>query len=546
MACPECGSDDLIAEDNDGMIGLVCYSCGTAVDDPNKENESMDEEEDDVDFNDGENIENLHLTETVKDSDGNVRDPETAYQVGSDEASDPLQDSVKQHSVTKEQNHVPAVREETTVQTCKSCGGTSLVYDSIHETEHLICEDCGAFTEKQDLVSTQEYTNIGGSSTVYQWSRAPGPRFMNVESQVNKRKAYGVQTIQRMSSQLNWQTYLTDQAVAMYERLYPHILIKHTSNHFKDALCVACMYSVARENKVMITLKTLFHLKNAKIKFVTKALNLLKNISQKPLAHQSVSSLPEHILSGCGFNKDFIDKVSKLVSVCEKGFVTQGRDHSNVVTSVAHLAWISEDFLRRKSVSLTRFCSQHKLQRGSHCAVVQKHVKKLLITLASQIPWVRTTITESNYLHYLDSVATYGLSMVSRANQQGSAPEEDSPSSSRSSSVDGTTSASPALPPLAPPCMRSAKNNVQEESPPQLPPHLTAADLDRKDLSDAEFSDQEIDSYILTPTEAQLKKRLTEKDLDVQSVRKKPPSKTKHAKLDRSKLNLSIDDNQIL
>ncbi|KAL8615822.1 hypothetical protein ACOMHN_048530 [Nucella lapillus] len=259
-----------------------------------------------------------------------------------------------------------------------------------------------------------------------------------------------------------------------------------------------------------ITLKTLMGLKKVKTKFVTRALKLLKVIRNKPLAHQTVSSLPEHVLAVGDFNKKFVDKVSRLVQICEKGFVTQGRDHSHVATALAHLVWLSEDYRGRKSVSLSRFCSEHNLKYGRHCFILQKHIKKLFVKLARQLPWVCKTIKESNCLHYLDNIATHGLSLVSRACQMDSGTKRKSAGSSHSQcSSDDEKTASSDLPHLAPPCMKPARNDVRAQSPPRLPDHISAADLDKEDLGDTEFSDQEINSYILTPEEAMCKRTVT-------------------------------------
>ena len=527
-ACPDCGDEDLVTDFRHGRLVLLCSSCGTEVDpQTDKENESGQSPPEiyDSSWSDADDIDRVDVHGSVKQSaedskikegtqtrttcancKGNnlVHDRETEQLVCEDCYTE--HDRGSPHPLTTDADNTEQILTTAPpTKICKGCGGTNLVHDTDHDTEQWVCEDCGYFIEEYALVSTQDFTNIAGTSDTYRWTPAPKPRFANDSQQINKGQESGVKTIKDVTARLSWRSDLTDQAVALFERVYPHKLVKFTANELKDALGVCCIYSVARENGEKVTLRTLIGFHNVKKKLITRALKLLKEIDNKPLAAQSVSSLPEHILAPANLPKALVDKISKLVNACEKGFVSQGRDHTNVVISVAHLAWISEDFAARRSVRLPKFCTQHGLKFGRHVTLVQKDVIELFIKLAGQLPWVSTEVGKHNYIHYLDNIASYSSTMVSRASSKG--PDTVVTTGEISDTLpDQQTTAVRILPPLAPPSMKTTRGPIiVDPSQLQVPANLSAEDLDCEVLKENEFSEQEISSYILTPQEAQVK-----------------------------------------
>ena len=508
--CPCCGEDKLGTDLVENRLVLVCSACETVVNPDSSENESRDsyipDLNDDVDECDEDSDE--FETADPENANQNSTQSQTNKQISSGRLVDNDVSAVNSDAVGTADG-----RGRSAVQKCIACEGQNLVRDTIHETDQWVCEDCGYFAEVQELVSSHEYTAIPGKSdAAYQWTRAPKPKFANDAPYVTKGKASGIKTVQDISARLGLRADLTDQAIALYEKMYLHKTIKFASIDMKDALGVCCVYSVARENGVKVTVKTLSGLTEFRKKWFTRSLRLIKTVQNKPLSHQTVSSLHEHILSGGNFSLGLMGKVSKLVDVCEKGFVTQGRDQTNVVVGIAHLVWISEDIAGRKQVTLSKFCSRHHLPYTRNCQRVKNEVQQLLTALACRLPWCMAPVEKDNVFHYLDSIIKFSQTVLSLASRKG----QESSTTSRTDNIDGHTCQSPggssrschSLPTLAPPSMRRGKRSVSiDSSQLHLPSDLCSADLDNSDLCETEF-EPEISSYLLSPEEVQLKKAI--------------------------------------
>ena len=505
-SCPDCSKDTLVTDLVKNRLVLVCSACGIVVNPNSSESEStrladVDDCDDDFDSNGVETVEPENAAEHNVQSKTNVK-----------KSSRHLVDTDVYSSA---EGTAGSSSSSSSVQTCKACGGQNLIHDTIHETDQLVCKDCGYFAEVQELVFSHDYTAIPGKSdSAYQWTRAPKPKFANDVPYITKGKASGIKAVRDVSSHLSLRSDLTDQAIALYERLYLHETVKFASIDMKDTLGVCCAYCIARENGVKVTLKTLSGLLQFKKKWFTRSLRLIKAVREKPLSHQTVSSLHEHILSGGNFSLGLMGKVSKLVDVCEKGFVTQGRDHTNVVVGVAYLAWISEDIAGRKMVTLLKFCSQHHLPYTRNCQRVKNEVQQLLTTLACRLPWCRTPVEKDNVFHYLDSIIKFSQTVLNLASKKG----QGFSTTSQTHDIDSDTCQSPtgsstsrgcqALPALAPPSMRKRRCSVRiESSQLHLPSNLSSADLDNSNLCETEF-EPEISSYLLSPEEVQLKEAL--------------------------------------
>ncbi|KAK7109036.1 transcription factor IIIB 50 kDa subunit-like [Littorina saxatilis] len=487
--CRECGDDTLQTQFLATGLVLVCSSCGAVLDRDTDEIE-IEILQDEDDYFEGDEDDGTSNDSHAVETDIGDR------QVPSDKGSS----KVIQTAPLRE------VQTETVlpVLSCKSCNGNTLVYETINDTEQLVCEDCGYFIEETELVSTQEYTPIAGSSTAYQWARAPKPKFANDAPYIAKGKAESVEVIKDISARLSLRQELTDQAVKMFEDIYPDKKFKGMSNDLKATLGVCCVYSVAKENGVKLTLKTIMRLHAAKTKLFTKALRLIKAISDKPVPYQKISTLPEHILASGRFPSAFLDKTSKLMHVCEKGFVTQGRDIENVIIGVAHLVWISEDIGKRKSVTLKQFCSDHNLPYTIDCRRLQTIIRQLLATLTSHLPYLTEPIRVSKVIYYLNDIIKYGQTAISRASRkdQVSLPQDEC----RLTAVSiGCQAQLEALPVLGPPSMKLKRRIATDTDQFKLPADLKVSDLDREDVHDSEFSDHEISSYLLTSEEVEVK-----------------------------------------
>lgn len=293
---------------------------------------------------------------------------------------------------------------------------------------------------------------------------------------------------------------LEEQALRMFESIYPTQNVIFASMELKETLAACCVLFVARENATTVTFKTMTSIHNAKRKLYTRSLKMLAQILGRKLVPQNIVTLPEHVLAGAGFSPQLLHKVAAMVELCQQGFVSQGKDCTNLILVVAHATWISENQSQFKKTTLIKFCTKFSLPYTQHCEVMRKQVYEFLAKLASQLPWLSARVDHKKALLYIGDIVKYKQTVLKRAIHWGSS-ENDS-SSYRSCHA------------LLPPCLNDKQ--LGGASPPvetrqfKMPAHLVGFDLDSKELSETHdvISPSEMDLYIVPSDEIPLRKRL--------------------------------------
>jgi transcription initiation factor TFIIIB Brf1 subunit/transcription initiation factor TFIIB len=300
--CPQCNDDSLEVENVGNSLVLVCTSCGYEIN-PGKENESTKEDdEDNEDDYDGEDEDAIKVNESYQDTQ-NKPTNETELSAGTSRFQER---SPRKRSPEKAKAAAP---------TCKSCGSTEFEHETINETEQYVCTNCGYYIEKEELVFSNEYTTISGTSATYQWTRAPQPKFVGTGPLLTKGREAGLKRIKSLGVSLTLRPDVVEQATALFESLYTDRRIMSCSNSLKEALAACCIMSVARENRIGLTFKMLTSLHNAGHKHYSRALRLMAIVGNK-VQPQSLSTLAQQILSGKGFSPQLEQKVRRAFFLC--------------------------------------------------------------------------------------------------------------------------------------------------------------------------------------------------------------------------------------
>ncbi|KAK7488310.1 hypothetical protein BaRGS_00020469 [Batillaria attramentaria] len=493
-ACPECKGTNLTTDLIENKVGIVCADCGTLVED---EPSSAKKNESNNDLTSGSpapaGTENVSFNLTF--------------------ATDQTVHSHEYNDGDRNNDDVPSghFSDGAGGSICQSCRGKNVVAEIVNDSEQLVCRDCGYFVEEQHLISHGEYAQISGKGeAVYGWSRAPKPKFARERQHVPKGKLSGIQTTRDVCAKLKLRPELEEQAVALFEKMYAEDKVAFLRTLHKDTMGVCCAYTVARQNGVHVTVKTLQKIHPMKVKFLNKCIRLIREVTKQPLQHQRLDTLVPHVLSGYNFSDALKEKVCTLVTVSEQGFLAQGRDYTNIIVTLAYLVWISEDVNNRKYITYSKFCEQHGIRSTQHAQNLVSLTKQLLVTLADQLPWVRKKVTKNTVVFYISDIVKYNRSVLSRAAKQ----TEDAQASTtgspleveQSSDSNDSTATNRSVSLLFPPAMRKSSNTPGIlRTDLMLPDHIDRADLDKEDLGDTEFDD-EMASHILSPDEVEVKR----------------------------------------
>lgn len=495
--CPECGEKALVTEYVGGFPKSVCSDCGTVLDESDLDYIYANEEDKTGDFAD----------EVYEES---IDGQDTEQNPISSSSKPPKYSSVTANSEKEKQLNYNGSQENTAYlqqapRTCESCHGRNLTQELINGNEQLICRDCGYFVEEDNFVSTREVAVIDGQGvTTYGWVRAPKPKFTGEGRQPPEGKTLGIKATNVVSRALNLDAELTEQAVKLYEKIYETEGVKRASISFKEAIGATCAYFIARENGVQVTFKFLQNQSGIKnIKLLTKALRTVESENSQSTSYLRLESLVSPILANACFSPEFQVKVSHLISICEKGWVTQGRKQSNIIVPAAYIVWQAGDVPRRFKKSLSEFCTDFKLHYFTrNASETLQIIRNLLITLAKQLPWVKPPIDKRKMLFHIDDIIKYQRTVFSKVEG-----ERNLSKSTVGASIPNENCVQhQSLPPLHPPSM----NRKMAEIDPKdleicLPQGMTHADLDKPELAESEF-EEELSVYLSTEEEVQAKK----------------------------------------
>lgn len=478
--CPDCNGTDFITDVVESKLEVICNDCGAIVRDTPS---FAERSESNHGLTAGSPVHDPIFTEERSVSDNENDDDE---EVDGDLSAD----------VSDRTNDGPV---------CRMCTGRNVVLDTIGDSEQLVCRDCGYFAEETQLVSGTEYTNIPGKGTaVYGWSSAPKPKFARDKHFTPRGKLSGIQVVRDVCFQLKMRSELQEQAVKLFENLYARDGVISLQNSKKGTLAACCAYFVARENNVQVTLKTLMKIHPLHVKFINKCLRLIKTVTEKPMPAPRVGSLVSHVLSAYNFDPAFQDKVSKLSAILEDAYFAQGRDYTNLIISLAYLVWMSEDVVNRKT-HFNDFCQQFGIKHSKNLQTSIPVIRKLLMTLANELPWLKGKVTKSTVLFHLGDILKFNRSVLSKAAKSAETSAGDETLATNRPWLTFTKAQLSRRPPVL---------NVDVI----LPDNIQRSELDKEELGDREFED-EMPLYLLTAEEVKLKGEILKlKAADVRTV----------------------------
>lgn len=335
-------------------------------------------------------------------------------------------------------------------------------------------------------------------------------------SSVQKNKRLGTELIAKIGNQINVGDSVIAEASHLYEKVYETEL-HYCQNDRKKAMCLACLYSAARMNKVPINIRALgffLNIKGSAKKFAS-ALNILKGKHSVHLPAVNIESETWGVLSHSGLSNEVIKTTQQLMLIMQRALITTGRTLICVAVPCSYYAYKASDVFKYKKLNFKAFCKKFgfKLTLKYVC---KPEIENTLKAMAKELPWMKGSGIDTKHIEiYIKDIIKYqsflftqaimtAVSHIEEVNEDIGKPEIDTskepgfvfrkfPKRDRDEAdkKDDVTSTK-----------KKAKQTVKEEK--VFDAAGNSSGLESFDLG----SDDDTDNYILPMKEVMLKKEL--------------------------------------
>ena len=306
---------------------------------------------------------------------------------------------------------------------CSNCGESALVwegYDGQEDSGTLrVCSTCGTVAE-EGAPTYSEYQGGGGfgnSQEFRGYARSLPTKYVQYNHKsVGKGKLAGIQKTKEVASILGLTTAMTLEATDLFEKVYYQdtVLHKHIDNKLVIAGC--CVYIVCRQHGWPILTKYVAEIVNCE----HSQLVHWKIVITKLLGITLSSVDPEQLIPAtcnkAGLSKTVEGLMCSIIQLCQKSWITDGRDPGSVLTAASYIAWQAEEPHVRRKTSMKKFCDICRVPfKMSYCKRMME-MKDMLCELAWQIPFVsKDEVMPANVAMYVKDVCSYKKQLLASA-----------------------------------------------------------------------------------------------------------------------------------
>ncbi|KAJ8317465.1 hypothetical protein KUTeg_005369 [Tegillarca granosa] len=235
---------------------------------------------------------------------------------------------------------------------CPVCGENAIVDDVSGEHNITVCGECGSILSEFNL-TTDGATDVGyqheGSTVDNFYAIAPKYTGNSIKEYQTKGKVMGKKVAKNACCVLNFTKGMTDYACNLYSEVFIDKEFHIRSLESKKYVSYACVYITIRIFDRPVTLKEF-----------------------------------------CGiFNLPVYKVAAFMKLICDKLWLSTGRHRDNLITAAVYFAWIADDVVHNKSVTLRDFCKQYSFDFSLTVKKRLKEMKEILTALTHNLPWAR-------------------------------------------------------------------------------------------------------------------------------------------------------------
>ena len=306
---------------------------------------------------------------------------------------------------------------------CSNCGESALVwegYDGQEDSGTLrVCSACGTVAEEGAPTYTefQGGGGFGNSLEFRGYARSLPSKYVQYNHKsVGKGKLSGIQKTKEVASILGLTTAMTLEATDLFEKVYYQdtVLHKHIDNKLVIAGC--CVYIVCRQHGWPILTKYVADIVNCEHSQLVHWKVVLTKLLGITLSSVDPEQLIPATCNKAGLSKTVEGLMGSIIQLCQKAWITDGRDPGSVLTAASYIAWQAEEPTVRRKTSMKQFCDIcHVPFKYSHRKRTTE-MREMLCELAWQIPFVsRDEVVPANVAMYVKDVCTYKKQLLASA-----------------------------------------------------------------------------------------------------------------------------------
>lgn len=274
---------------------------------------------------------------------------------------------------------------------CPVCGENAIVDDVSGEHNITVCGECGSILSEFNL-TTDGATDVGyqheGSTVDNFYAIAPKYTGNSIKEYQTKGKVMGKKVAKNACCVLNFTKGMTDYACNLYSEVFIDKEFHIRSLESKKYVSYACVYITIRIFDRPVTLKEFCGIFNLPVYKVAAFMKLVLKIRKITLSHQSIASLTVHILTKAKLVHLQVT-VLQILQICDKLWLSTGRHRDNLITAAVYFAWVADDVVHNKSVTLRDFCKQYSFDFSLTVKKRLKEMKEILTALTHNLPWAR-------------------------------------------------------------------------------------------------------------------------------------------------------------
>lgn len=277
----------------------------------------------------------------------------------------------------------------TEIRSCPVCGENAIVDDVSGEHNITVCGECGSILSEFNL------TNDGATEVGYQhegntvdnfYAIAPKYTGNSIKEYETKGKVMGKKIAKNACIVLNFTRDMTEYACNLYCEVFVDKDFHIRSLDSKKYVSYACVYIAIRFFDRPVTLKEFCGIFKLPVHKVAAFMKVVLRIKKITLPHQSIAALTVHILTKAKLCHLQVT-VLQILQICDKLWLSTGRHRDSLITAAVYCAWVADDVMCNKSVTLKDFCKRYSFDFTITVKKRLKEMKDILSALTQKLPW---------------------------------------------------------------------------------------------------------------------------------------------------------------
>ncbi|ELT90726.1 hypothetical protein CAPTEDRAFT_193382 [Capitella teleta] len=311
---------------------------------------------------------------------------------------------------------------------CSHCGKLAVEWEDCDGhgadvSRRRVCHECGTISDEATFTNSapMDHAPTGFSDEIRHFARSLPSQYAlyNSASQhVSRGKKQGLSRMKDVAQTLKCSSALRKQASEIFEKMFHSPKVISERIETKITIAMVCLYLVCRNAMWPITVSDVCDIANCDVgKFVRWS----REVTTEMNLQLPMMDIEQIIPSVCPeLSREVHEHTKGIIQVCREVFLADGKNPQNVVIAAAYHAWQGSDFINNRKVKLAAFVKKFNLHKNcryksSVANLRSRELSKLLIQLASELPWVIEKVDASNYHQHILDVSKHHKTLIREA-----------------------------------------------------------------------------------------------------------------------------------